>query len=105
MPGGDGTGPMGMGSMTGWGCGPCRRAGWSGGGRGYRQPGIGFGRGGNGWRHRFWATGQPGWLTDESGFDVGSERRWLEQRATELDDERHRITARLEALESEDTNS
>ena len=54
MPGGDRTGPMGMGSMTGRGAGYCAGygapgyasgAGWRGGGRG-----IGWGRGaGRGW--------------------------------------------------------
>ncbi len=71
MPGGDRTGPRGMGPMTG------RRAGYCAGydapgfanplpGRGY---GLGWGRGwfggwgggGRGWRHRFYATGRPFW--------------------------------------------
>lgn len=61
MPGGDRTGPMGMGPMTGRGAGYCGGAavpgfmnvGW---GRG------GFGRGGGrGWRNRFFATGLTGW--------------------------------------------
>ena len=80
MPAGDGTGPMGMGPMTG------RRAGFC---AGYDVPGYanpvpgrglgwgpalslskGFGRGfwgrggrggGRGWRHWYYATGLPGW--------------------------------------------
>jgi len=66
MPGGDRTGPAGMGPMTGRGAGFCA---------GYPAPGFvnpmwgrgggrGFGRGGGGgWRHRHWyhATGMPGW--------------------------------------------
>ena len=68
MPAGDGTGPMGMGPMTGRGAGYCA---------GYTVPGFanpipgrgwgmgyGWGRGGGrgrGWRHRFYATGQPFW--------------------------------------------
>ncbi|MFC1642020.1 DUF5320 domain-containing protein [Myxococcota bacterium] len=64
MPGGDRTGPAGMGSMTGRGAGFCA---------GYPAPGFanstwgrGGGRGGGGgggWRHRHWshATGMPGW--------------------------------------------
>ncbi|MBN2293977.1 MAG: DUF5320 domain-containing protein [Pirellulales bacterium] len=64
MPGGDRTGPMGMGPMTGRAAGYC--AGFPtpgfmnapggrglGGGRG--------GRGGRGWRNRFYATGLTGW--------------------------------------------
>ncbi len=72
MPFGDRRGPLGMGPMTGRGAGYCS---------GYGMPGFanpvlcrgfyGFGRGwgrshgwfgiGRGWRHRFWATGMPGW--------------------------------------------
>jgi hypothetical protein len=74
MPGGDRTGPWGMGPMTG------RRAGYCADydvpgyanpvpGRGYgrgwgmqdRPWGFGWGGGGRGWRHRFYATGQPRW--------------------------------------------
>lgn len=62
MPGGDGTGPMGMGPMTGRVAGYCA---------GYGVPGFmnttpgrgGWGRGGGGWgrRNRFYATGLTGW--------------------------------------------
>ena len=63
MPGGDGTGPMGMGPMTGRGAGNCA---------GFAVPGFvnrvfggaffGRGRGGGrGWRNMFYATGLPGW--------------------------------------------
>ncbi len=64
MPGGDGTGPAGMGAMTGRGAGYC--AGYAApgymspvGGRGYG----GWGRGGGGFgrRNRFYATGLTGW--------------------------------------------
>ncbi|MDY7078744.1 MAG: DUF5320 domain-containing protein [Chloroflexota bacterium] len=73
MPAGDGTGPAGMGPMTG------RRAGYCAGhdAPGYANPmpgrdfGMGWGRGrawggrwgrGRGWRHRYYATGVPGWV-------------------------------------------
>lgn len=73
MPAGDGTGPSGMGPMTGRGAGYC--AGY--GAPGYANPvrGRGFGMGwgggggwGRGWRHRNWfrATGVPGWA--RSGY-------------------------------------
>jgi len=61
MPGGDRTGPAGMGPMTGRAMGYCA---------GYTAPGFaspGFGRGyfgmgrGRGWRNRYYATGMPGW--------------------------------------------
>jgi len=72
MPGGDGTGPLGLGPMTGRAAGFCA---------GYPVPGYmnpipgrgGFGRGfgfgrGRGWRHWYWATGLPGWARAGYGF-------------------------------------
>jgi hypothetical protein len=59
MPGHDGTGPMGMGAMSGRAAGTCGGARSEPAGRGWRQgPGIGRGRGrgGRGWRWRFRAT-------------------------------------------------
>lgn len=66
MPGGDRTGPLGAGPRTGRGMGYCS---------GYNLPGLanqtsifrgwfGYRRGGagRGWRHRFFATGIPGWV-------------------------------------------
>ncbi len=65
MPRGDGTGPVGMGPMTGRAAGYC--AGYPApgfmnpiGGRGYGGRGRGGG-GGRGRRNRFYATGMPGW--------------------------------------------
>ncbi|HPV36196.1 MAG TPA: DUF5320 domain-containing protein [Candidatus Hydrogenedentes bacterium] len=76
MPGGDGTGPMGMGPMTGRAAGFCAgyavpgymnsvpgRGGWGRGG------GWGGGRGGGrGWRNRFFATGLTGWQRAAYGY-------------------------------------
>ena len=64
MPAGDRTGPMGLGPMTGRGLGYC--AGFAAPGYMNAMPGRGwgFGRGwgrGRGWRHRYYATGLPGW--------------------------------------------
>ena len=61
MPGFDGTGPGGMGPMTGRGQGQC--AAYVGSYRPWgRRNFYGWGRGGGrGWRHRFWATGLPYW--------------------------------------------
>lgn len=67
MPGGDGTGPLGAGAMSGRAAGFCAGfsvPGWAnpnaGRAMGY---GGGFGRRGRGrgWRNRFYATGQTGW--------------------------------------------
>ena len=72
MPGGDKTGPGGMGPMTGRGAGYC--SGYSAPGYANAIPGRfwgrsfgwgmrgGWGGGGRGWRNRFYATGQPGWM-------------------------------------------
>jgi hypothetical protein len=67
MPGGDRTGPAGLGPMTGRGAGFCARypvAGFMNPGSGRGGGGRGWGRGGGGgWRHRhgYLATGLPGW--------------------------------------------
>ena len=66
MPGGDGTGPMGLGPMTGRAAGFC--AGYDVPGYMNPLPGRGFGRGRGGWgrgggrgfRHRFRAAGMTG---------------------------------------------
>lgn len=62
MPGGDGTGPAGLGPMTGRAAGYCAGSpapGYmSGGGRGFW--GFGRGGGGRGWRNQFYATGLTG---------------------------------------------
>ncbi|RPJ51452.1 MAG: hypothetical protein EHM23_34105, partial [Acidobacteria bacterium] len=64
MPGGDRTGPLGLGPMTGRAAGYC--AGYRAGGFMNFIPGHGFfgrgrGRGGHRWRNWFCATGLPGW--------------------------------------------
>ena len=71
MPGGDGTGPGGMGPMTGRAAGYCA---------GYPVPGFmnpipgrgfwGWGRGGGGWGRRNWfyATGLTGWQRAGYGY-------------------------------------
>lgn len=56
MPGGDRTGPQGLGARTGRGLGDCGVT---------DQPRLGFGFGfgrGRGWRNWARATGQPGWM-------------------------------------------
>jgi len=64
MPRGDGTGPAGMGPMTGRAAGYCAGFGVP----GYANPAVGRGFGvwgrGGGWGRRNWyyATGQPGWV-------------------------------------------
>ena len=79
MPGGDRTGPMGQGPMTGRAAGYCTGSpapgymdpasggGFGNWGRGFRGGGGG-GRGGRGRRNRFYATGLPGWARAGCGF-------------------------------------
>ena len=67
MPGGDNTGPMSMGPRTGRGAGYCSGFDTPGfanpmprGGGGYGRQAFGRG-GGRGFRHRYYATGMPGY--------------------------------------------
>ena len=78
MPYGDGTGPNGLGPMTGRGAGYCAGYGTPGymnpiPGRGYFAGGRGFfGRGGGrGRRNRYYATGLPGWYRAGVGLPAG----------------------------------
>ena len=129
MPRGDGSGPAGMGPMTGRGAGYC-------GGYavpGYANPVQGFGRGfgggfgggrggrggGFGWRNRYWATGVPWsvaapYAAPYYGAAAGavappvaaaSEAEYLQRQSEALQESLARIKERLEALEAkkEDT--
>ncbi len=86
MPRGDGTGPAGMGPMTGKAAGYC--AGYSvpgfanpAFGRGaFRGPGFfggGFGRG-RGYRNMYYATGLPGWYRANAGMPARGSYRGTE---------------------------
>ncbi len=81
MPGGDRTGPLGAGPMTGRAAGfcagfgtpgyanPAPGMGFGGRGRGRGFRGGGWGRGGGrGWRNWYYATGVPGWARGGRGF-------------------------------------
>jgi len=111
MPRGDGTGPMGMGPMTGRGAG--YSAGSTGPGSLSRAFGAGsFGRGpgrGRGWRNMLYATGLPGWARAGLGAagaamaagalggttreqELEALRQWAEQATSVLDSIRQRIS-------------
>ncbi len=105
MPGGDRTGPLGAGPMTGRGAGFCNGSGMPGyaspwGGRGAGWGRGGGGRGGRGFRHRFHATGLPGWARLGGGAPGPvDERDWLEQRSRALEAELGDLRRRLADLE------
>ena len=109
MPRGDGTGPMGMGAMTGRGAGYCS---------GTAQPGFtgnryGFGRGlglgrrcGANWGPGFgygrgWSAGgqQGGPMAVAPAANPAVERQWLTNQAAALQDELDRIKERLAAVD------
>ncbi|MBN1125681.1 MAG: DUF5320 domain-containing protein [Sedimentisphaerales bacterium] len=76
MPGGDRTGPAGMGPMTGRAAGFCVGYPVPGyanpvGGRGFFGRGRGFGGGGWGRRNWYYATGLPGWARAGYGWPAG----------------------------------
>ena len=123
MPRGDGTGPAGMGPMTGRAAGYC--AGYSvpghinsGGGLGYGGRGRGRGR-----RNRYYATGLPGWARPgygwpaggdvaslaipqpgpaTPGMTLGQELAGLKHQAEHLKDALDEVDKRIEQLEAED---
>ncbi len=114
MPGGDRTGPVGMGPRTGRSAGFCAGYGVP----GYANPGYGAGgsvfggRGGRGRRNRFFTTGVPGWHsfagnpipggmffsaqteTPQNELDV------LKGQAQDLENGLKELQARMEALAS-----
>ncbi len=120
MPRGDGTGPMGLGPMTGRAAGYC--AAYSIPGYANPMPGrgsFGFGRGwfghsgGRGWRHWYWTTGLPGWARAAYGYpafgggvypygpELGpkEEMDMLKSQAESLKEELGNIQRRMETLE------
>lgn len=108
MPGGDRTGPMGMGPMTGRGMGFCA---------GNAAPGFttwggrGMGGRGRGWRRQFYATGLTGWQRQAAGWPVSggvvpapvsvdpqAELQALEQQAQALTQALESLRGRMEQL-------
>lgn len=107
MPGGDGTGPAGMGPMTGRAAGLCAGYPTPGymtgfGGRGFWGRGRG---GGGGWGRRNWfyATGLPFWARAAQGFfgapSVEQEREALRQQSQQLQESLDAINRRIEDLD------
>jgi len=125
MPFGDGTGPAGMGPMTGRALGYCAGFGTP----GYMNPGFGrgwWGRGGDrGRRHWYWATGLPGWARAGGwpmapGYqgpyaqgvapygpvvDAEQERQMLQAQAQNMQQALEQINKRLSELEAQQAES
>ena len=114
MPGGNRTGPEGLGAMSGRGAGFCAgssapgymsdsgRRGLAGRGRGFRGRG-----GGRGWRNWFHATGLPGWLRLGFGYppapiDKEQELAALKQQTEFLQNSLSNLDEHMEQLEKED---
>jgi len=133
MPGGDGTGPAGLGPMTGRAAGFCAGYSMPGfmnpiGGRGYWGWGRGFRGGGRGWRNWYYATGLPGWARAgygmparggyaggifggypyQGGFPAGltaeQEQQALKQQSEYLQQSLDDINKRIEELENQKTS-
>jgi hypothetical protein len=101
MPGFDRTGPQGAGPRTGRGMGYCS---------GYYPAGVvnqatgfrgwfGFGRagGGRGWRHRFFATGLPGWVPptqEQETADLNAQANWLKEQLDAIQKRLEELTAK-----------
>jgi hypothetical protein len=106
MPGGDRTGPRGLGPMTGRGAGYC--GGYD--APGYANPMPGYGSvpgygmrfggrfggrgGGRGWRHWYYATGLPAWARPEYPAPVQA----AEQELDGLKNEAEWLKGQLEAI-------
>ncbi|MCD6518310.1 MAG: DUF5320 domain-containing protein [Anaerolineae bacterium] len=118
MPRGDGTGPWGLGPMTGRAAGYCAGYNVPGFANPYGGRGLGFGRGwwgrgggGYGWRHMYYATGLPGWARYGQVTPVGTawaaapqpvqEVEALKAQAEYLQRTLEAINKRLEELEKE----
>lgn len=115
MPRGDGTGPAGMGPMTGRGAGYCagftapgyaNSDGFAGGcSKGF---GRGFGRGyGRGFRGMFYATGMSGWARNGYGANTRvnkaefDEKAFLSNQAEFLENQLQQIKERMSDLNKE----
>ncbi|MBN2010413.1 DUF5320 domain-containing protein [candidate division KSB1 bacterium] len=110
MPGGDRTGPLGRGPMTGRAAGLCTGNPVPGyanpvGGRGMHGIGFGaFGRG-RGHRHWFYTTGLPRWARGgypvmfEQPYDDVEELDYLKNQAKTMQKSLDAVTKRIEELE------
>ena len=111
MPGFDGTGPVGGGSMTGWGRGYCNPGASYGLERSWSRRGAGFGNGrSRGYWHIFRETGLPRWARRRSDwpgpyreryYSQQDEVRMLKEEAEALKDDLNAMERRMSDLETE----
>jgi hypothetical protein len=109
MPGGDRTGPMGSGPMTGRGAGFCSGTGQP----GYASQGVGGGfRGGRGRgrRNRFFGVGVPVWARSWDPGPAGAatlnpeqEKQLLQQQVQQLQSSLDAIQNRINELDGSNT--
>jgi len=106
MPGGDRTGPMGQGPMTGRAAGFCA---------GYRNPGYsnsrygrGFGRfRGQGFGRGYWGRGRRFWYTEYDNMpypqpNKEDEKAYLENLVKDLEDELKSVKEKIKNLSKEE---
>jgi hypothetical protein len=111
MPGGDRTGPMGMGGMTGRAAGYCTGFGSPGyanpaPGRGFGMGffrgrgtlGRAFGGGGRGWRNMFYTTGLPRWMRF-GAYDVPYQKADPEMETQVLKNQAQILKSELDFIE------
>jgi hypothetical protein len=102
MPRGDGTGPRGFGPMTGRGNGYCAGKNAPGYANSAGQLGLrrGYGGGGRGWRHHYYATGLPYWARPSAAPLIPEqELAGLKNEAEWLKNQLEVLNRRIEELE------
>jgi hypothetical protein len=115
MPGGDRTGPVGLGQRTGRGAGFCSGSSTP----GYKNPGLGIGRGygrGRGLGQGYWGRGRGFWKRDvydpfyrPQYYDIGTnpqpskdeEKVYLEETVKNLEEEIKNMKNRIRDLSKE----
>ena len=108
MPGGDRTGPSGMGPMTGRGAGFCggwnrpgwsnRFGGWGGGFFGGRRGG-GFGFRNRGWGYGYGPAPMPQDMATAPA--AADEKQWLQERTRQLESELDALRRRMDAMDTD----
>jgi hypothetical protein len=104
MPGRNGTGPMGAGSLSGRGFGNCAKQGQGRAGQGFGR-GLGQGGGGRGRGRMLQAGGRFGFNAPERNSDVTMENQELMRQNEVLQSELSEIKKRLDEMETRTAGS